>query len=1066
MKKKLSILLIAFFLVCSAIAQTSVKGVVKDESGETLIGATVKVKSDKKATLTNIKGEFEIKVTNPDKDILVVSYIGLNEQSVELKGKTTGILVTLTANANSLNEVVKIGYGTMRKKDLTGAVSTLNSDEIKDLPVSSAMEAITGRFAGVNVQTTEGSPDATINIRIRGGGSITQDNSPLYIVDGFKVPTIANISPRDIQDYTVLRDASSTAIYGAEGANGVIIITTKTGQKGKISVNLNTFFGYKLPYNLPKSLSPYEYVYYQKELDPGTSSSYYGMYGTWDDVDIYKSKSGDDWTNKLFNNITTQQNHNLSISGGGDNLRFNLSLTHDDQGFIMKNSGYVRDNIVFKVNGNISKDLTFDFSTRMANTVITGPSVSGGGLLKSCVMFPSVKSLSTFADELTNGQDDASIQVLGSSLVNPIAGIENDYKKQNQFENTYNAGINWNILKDLTYRGQVSYTFKRNYTNEIWTQNTGMSAQYGGFPVAQRNDVTGNRYNIQNSLSYKHNFNSGNRIDVVVGQEMNHSQDNQYLLSSKFYPLSMGSDEILAMWNYGTPDRTFSTIYEPERTFSYFGRVNYQLMDRYLLTITAREDGKNSFAPDIHWGFFPGAAVAWRISEEEFLKDKTFISNLKMRLSYGEVGNGRVKPYWRQDWSFETDVSKVYYPNEATGSAMKTSSILYNEKLKWESKVSRNLGFDFGLFKDRINGSVDIYNESTKDLILLMPLPASSGYTSQYQNVGQTSNHGVEISINSNIISTKDLVLNANFNIAFNRNQVDKYVVNTQTISSGSPYSTNVNDYVVQEGQPLGQMYGFVVDGAYTFDDFYWSKKDSKWLLYNGVVSDQAMFATSGNYFGPGHIKIKDMDGDGVITEADKRVIGNAQPKSTGGFGLNLRWKGFDVSTLFNWCYGNDIYNVNKTIFNTYSGSKKYNNITTEFSRDRRFTTIDPTTGYNIMFGTYANPDQLQELNKNAVLWNPIINSTVPLSWAVEDGSFLRLSSLTFGYTLPSRISKAFLISNLRFYGTIYNVFTLTNYSGQDPEVSTKTSSPLTPGVDYSAYPKARNFVIGANITF
>jgi len=1066
MKKTLCSLLLALFCVCTAYAQTTVTGVVKDATGETLPGASVMVKGTSKGIITDLNGKFSLKVANPNTDVLKISYIGMSDEEMALKGKTSDFVITLMPGSNQLEEVVAIGYGSMKKKDLTGAVSSLNSEVIKDLPISSAMEAMTGRMAGVYVQTTEGSPDATINIRVRGGSSITQDNSPLYIVDGFKVPTIANIAPRDIQSIDVLKDASSTAIYGSEGSNGVIIITTKTGQKGRILVNLNTFYGYKLPYNLPKSLSPYEYVYYQKELDPGAGASFFGMYGKWEDVDIYKSKSGDDWTNKLFNNVTTQQNYNLSVSGGGDNIKFNLSLTHDDQGFIMKNSGFKRDNIVFKINGNISKNLTFDFTNRLSNTVITGPSVSGGSMLKDCVMYPSVKSLTVFSDELINGQDDTSLESIGS-LNNPFANIVDDYKKQNQFENTYNAGLSWDIVKDLSFRTQFSYTFKRNYTDEIWTKNTGLSSSNGGRPVAQRIDVTGNRWNIQNSLSYKHSFDSNNRLDMVLGQEANHLQNSQFLLQSKYYPIEMNAEDILAMWNYGTSDPTYTTIYEPDRTFSYFGRVNYQLKDRYMLTLTAREDGKNVFAPGLRWGFFPGAAVAWRISEEEFLKDKTFISNLKMRLSYGEVGNARVGSYWRQDWSFETTGSKLFYPNEKSGSAMKTSTILYNDKLKWESKISRNLGFDFGLFKDRINGTVDIYNESTKDLILKMPLPASSGYQSQYQNVGQTSNHGVEVSLNADIINKKDFSLTANFNIAFNKNRIDKYVVSSQTVSSGSPYSvTGTTDFLVQEGQPLGQMIGYVVEGAYSFDDFYWSKKDSKWILYNGIASDQSLLATSGNYFGPGHIKLKDLDGDGVITEADKTVIGNAQPKHTGGFGFNLKWKGFDLGTLFNWSYGNSIYNVNKVIFNTFSGSKRYNNITTEFALGKRFTTIDPVTGNNIMYGTYANPELLQELNQNSTTWNPIINSTIPLSWAVEDGSFLRMSSLTFGYTLPQKISKAFLVSNLRLYGTIYNVFCLTNYSGQDPEVSTKSSNSLTPGVDYSAYPKARNFVIGANITF
>jgi TonB-linked outer membrane protein, SusC/RagA family len=1067
MKKTLCTLLLALLGVCYAYAQTIVTGVVKDATGETLPGASVIIKGTKKGTVTDVNGKFNLKVENPATDVLRITFVGMGEKEVALKGKTTGIVVTLSSSGKQLDEVVAIGYGTMKKKDLTGAVSSLSTEVIKDLPVASTLEAISGRMSGVNVQTTEGSPDANITVRVRGGGSITQDNSPLYIVDGFKVPSIANIAPRDIQSIDVLKDASSTAIYGAEGANGVIIITTKSGQKGQISVNFNTFYGTKRAYNLIKSLSPYEYAYYQRELDPTASGSYSSMYGLWEDVDVYKSKSGDDWVNKLFNNSANQQNYNLSLSGGGENVKFNLSLTHDDQGFIMDNSKYQRDNINFKINGNISPTLSVDFTNRLANTIISGPSVSGGSMLKDCVMFPSVKSLTQFSDELINGQDDTSLESIGS-LNNPVANILNDDKKQNQFENTYNAGLTWNITKDLSYRTQFSYTFKRNYTDEIWSRNTGLSSSNGGRPVAQRNDVTGNRWNEQNTLTYKHLFNRNNRMDLVVGQELNYSQDKEMQIQSKYYPLNMTASDIQAMWVYGSAQPTSTTIYEPVTSSSFFGRINYQLKDRYLVTFTAREDGKSVFAPGLKWGFFPGAAVAWRISEEKFLKNNPVISNLKMRLSYGEVGNARVGSYWRQDWSFLTSSSssKLYYPNETASSAMQTSTIMYNNKLQWESKISRNLGFDFGFFKDRINGTVDIYNESSKNLILKMPLPASSGYSYQYQNAGQTSNRGVEISINADLINKRDFSLTGTFNIAFNRNRVDKYVVNTQTVASGAPYSTSANDFLVQEGKPVGQMYGYVVEGAYTFDDFYWSKKDSKWILYNGVVSDQNMLSTSGNYFGPGHIKIKDMNGDGVITEDDKTVIGNAQPKNTGGFGFNMRWKHFDVSTLFNWSYGNDIFNANRIIFNTYSGSKRYNNITTDFALANRFTTIDPTTGYNIMYGTYGNPDLLKQINQNSSIWNPMINSTVPLSYAIEDGSFLRMSNLTVGYTLPEKISRKVMIKNFRIYGTMQNVFCLTKYSGQDPEVSAKSGNPLTPGVDYSAYPKAKAFVLGANVTF
>ncbi|MDP4208260.1 MAG: TonB-dependent receptor [Bacteroidota bacterium] len=1073
MKKYICTLLLTILGVCYAYAQTSITGIVKDDSGESLPGASVMIKGTTQGVVTDINGKFILKVPNPDKAILKVSYIGMKDLEVPINGRTS-LDVVLTSNSKQMDEVVVVGYGTMKRKDLTGSVSSINSEVIKDLPVANIQQALAGRLAGVNVQTTDGSPDAAITIRVRGGSSITQNNEPLYIVDGFKVSTISNIAPRDIQSIDVLKDAASTAIYGAEGANGVVIITTKSAQKGNVVVNFNAFYGLKKPYNLPQALSPYEYVYYQREVDPDPKGSFANTYGLWDDVNIYKSIAGDNWINKLFDKPTAQQNYNLSISGGSDNVKVNLSLTHDDQGFIMKTSHYYRDNIVGKINWNISKDLSVDFTNRFAYTRILGPSVTSGSLLTNCLRYPSARSLNNLESVLLSDENnDITLEALGS-LSNPVASILNDYKNQIQLQNTYNAGLSWKILPQLTYRGQGSYTFNRNKTDEIWTQNTGKATSNGGLPVADRTTVDGEAWSFQNTLALALNFNTKNRMDLIVGQEMTHTQDNQTVLESKFYPNSMTADQILAMWNYGTPNPIYTKISEPTRTSSYFGRLNFSLLDRYLITLTAREDGKNVFAPGNRWGFFPGGAVAWRVSEEPFYKNSSVlsnvVSNLKMRLSYGQVGNARVGSYWRQDWSFESQAASMYYPGGSASSALKTSTTFFNDKLRWESKTSRNLGFDFGLFKDRINGTVDIYNETNENLILLMALPYSSGSSNQYQNIGKTSNKGVEISLNANLINTSKFLLTGNFNISFNRNMIDKYIDNKtyQLTSSGAPYSVSPSDYVVGEGRPVGQMYGYVFDGVYSFDDFYYSKNDAKWILYKGKTSDQELFYGSGGngYFGPGFLKLKDLDGDGVVTDLDKTVIGNAQPKHTGGFGLNARWKGFDLSALFNWSYGNDVYNVSKFSYNTYVGSKKNQNITSRFDLAHRFTTIDPQTGYNIMYGTYADPVKLKALNQNATLWNPLINYLAPISWEVEDGSFLRLQSLTLGYTLPENLSKRFMIRTLRMYASFYNLLCFTKYSGQDPEVSTGSGNTLTPGLDNSAYPKSRSMVLGVNVTF
>ncbi len=1081
LKKKTWKLLLTFsflFFCCinTFAQQKTVTGIISEANGDPIIGASIMVKGTTTGTTTDIDGKFSINV-EPSAKTLVVTYVGMKDKEVAIKGDVLNI--TMESSLSDLDEVVVIGYGTVAKKDLTGAVSSIGEKVLKDIPVTSVSEAMTGRLAGVNITKTEGSPDAEIKIRVRGGGSVTQDNSPLYIVDGFIVNSINDIPPTDIQSIDVLKDAASTAIYGAQGANGVIVVTTKSGKAGKITVNFNAYWGMSKVYNLTPVMSPYEYVYMQKELDPGASvesTSYYAYYGLWQDKDIFKSDPGTDWQNELYGNTGNQANYNASISGGSDALKYNLSLNQVNEDYIMLNSGFKRTNINLKTNAKISKTIDFDFATRLSYATITGPSISSGRKLRDGVKYTPTAGLTGFSEDVQDTQDDTSPEKI-STLQNPLFDIENEYKKQYQFNNTYNAGINWKIIKGLTFSTKGSYSFITNHTDNIWTKGTGESNANGGQPVAKKTNEEKDQWSFNNTLTYDYTLKDIHRFTFLLGQEMSNRNNDQTVIQSKYFPANMTAEQILAMWNYGDPLPTYTTLGEPTRLSSVFGRINYTLKDKYLLTLTAREDGTNVFSPDNRWGFFPGMAAGWRLSEESFMESqKDWLSNLKLRFSYGSVGNARVGSYWRQELGFETGATKLSYPSEEPASALKPSTTLYNAGLKWETTIATNFGIDFGVLDNRYSGTLEIYKNTVKDLIMAVPLPAHSGYTQQYQNVGQTSNRGVELTLNGYIVDTKDFTLSANFNISMNRNKVDKFVSaegNYATYSSGWGLTTSAYDYLVEVGGPVGQMYGYVTDEMYSFSDFTWNPSANKWVLNptdadgNKIPDITTLITTSKDtYFGPGHLKLKDLDGDGQITEADRKVIGNAQPLSTGGFGLNATYKGFDASAFFNWSYGNDIYNANKIDYNTYSGSKRYQNMSTEMGLGKRFTTIDPETGYNIYYGAYADPVRLQELNQNASIWHPIINSTVFHSWAVEDGSFLRLNNLTVGYTLPKSISQKVLIESLRVYFTGYNLYCWTNYSGQDPEVDTRRSTPLTPGVDYSAYPKSRTFIAGVNITF
>ncbi len=1068
--------LISFMLYSSVLfsqkgQNITITGVVTDENGMVVPGATITVKGGNSGTITDVNGEYSISGVSSNAT-LVVSFIGMKTQEIPISGKTK-INVKLKEDSIGLDEVVAIGYGTTKRKDLTGAVASVSSDALEDIPATSAMQAISGRLAGVNVTITEGSPDADIKIRVRGGGSITQDNSPLYIVDGFEVSSISDIPPGDIETIDVLKDASSTAIYGAQGANGVILITTKSGKAGKTEVTVNSYVGIKKVYNLYDVMSPYEFVYYQRELDPtaSTSSSFTNYYGLWDDVDIYKGKEGIDWQDQLYGNTGVQRNLSVGMTGGSKSLKYNLNYTHDDEDFIMLNSAYQRDYVTLKLSKDIGSKIKVDFTSRLSKIVIDGPSVSSGKKLRDGVKYAPVLSLSTLSLEDSGNDDDVSSAESLSSLNDPIYNTTNEYKKQEKYNQTFNLGVNWKILKNLTFTTKGTYSFIYKNTDDIYLANTGEASSNGGQPVAERYNWDGFKWSFHNTLEYDFKLNGDvHKFKLLAGQERYNYEIDETYVESKYFPADFDADDVLAMWNYGTASPTYTTISEPDRSTSYFARLNYTLHDRYLFTFTARADGKNVFAPKHRWGYFPGGAFAWRLSNESFMQGvKGWLSNAKVRLSYGAVGNARVGTYWRQEYSFEDSDSKLYYIDEEAQSALVTSSVLKNENLTWETTLAANVGLDLGFFDQRLTVNIDAYETKVKDLILKVDLPSNSGYSYQYQNIGGTSNRGLEISATGYIVDNKNFKLSANFNIAFNRNKIEELDGSEEMIAkSGWGMNLGSDDYRAVVGHPVGEMYGYVSDGMYSFDDFTFDDSSKKWVLNDGVADASSVFTNEGSYFGPGSMKLKKLSGEGteIDPDEDRKVIGHSQPLHTGGFSLNATIKGFDIGAQFNWSYGNDIYNANKIDFTTFSGSKKYQNLLNIMNLENRFTTINPETGYNIYYGDYADPELLKELNQNKKLWHPISNSTILTDWAIEDGSFLRLSNLTIGYTLPKNLSKRFLMQKLRFYVTGNNLKCWTNYSGQDPEVDTRRSTPLTPGVDYSAYPKAKTLLFGVNMTF
>ena len=1085
------VILAVFFAVVSASAQVkTVTGVVKDASGDVVIGASVIVKGTKTATITDIDGKFKVLVPTEGKTLLV-SYIGMEPQEVAIKSSALNVI--LQAIDKSLDEVVVIGYGTQKKKDLTGSVSSVGEKDLKDIPVSTVAEALTGKLPGVQVTTTEGSPDAEIKIRVRGGGSITQSNSPLYIVDGFAKDDIKDVAPTEILTVDVLKDASSTAIYGSRGANGVIIVTTKSGASGKITLNYNGYVGFKEVSNILGVLTPYQYAKKQYEralLGNTVPADYEAIFGSYGDIDLYNYTNPTNWQKETFGRTGTTQNHNVSLTGGNKIVNFNVNYSRIDDKAIMIMSDYHRDNLSAKVNLQPLKWLKVDLSARYAATVVNGSGANdqtgtekstSDSRVKNAVVYTPIplKNLTT--------QDD-NIDAF-ASLVSPIRATQDNNRYQNTKDFNFNGGLTFNITKNLIFKTSFGMT----NTNKIDKRFFGITSYYvqnGGaykYPYPLPAGATAQLaptvylYDYQttilqntNTLSYKkENIFPQQDISVVLGQESYNKSTGYKFKDVEALKPSYNSTQAWDSVQNGYLFNNKQFLSPDNRMFSYFGRVNYSIKGKYLLAAIFRADGSSKFSNGNQWGYFPSFSAGWRISEEQFMKNLDWISNLKLRGSYGQSGNNNidVSAFTR---AYQTSAN-TYLPNSMQTPFYTAGDILANKDLKWETTTTRNAGLDFGFLKNRINGSLEVYSNTTSGVLILMPI-SGVGYTYQWQNVGQTSNKGVELNLNAIAVQTKDFNLSFGFNISSNVNNVDNlgtlpsYTFNENWASS---MGTAMNSYIVKPGSPVGLIYGFVNDGMYSPDDFKWN--GSKWIMNdtkfkpvtlpdNSIVYrdvDGNTFVdnstVTGLSWGPGAMKLKDTNGDGKITDADRQVIGNSNPKHYGSFSINATYKGFDFSSNLNWVYGNSIYNATKIELSSmyYKGRNMLS------SNDISYTQVDWATGNRV-----TDPTQLTTMNANANIWATPTGQYAITSWGVEDGSFLRLNNLTVGYTIPAKVTKKFFVQKLRVYASGYNLFILTKYSGYDPEVDTRRSTPATPGVDYSAYPKSHSYNIGVNITF
>jgi len=1046
-------------------AQTrSVTGKVTEKAtGSPIPGVAVTIKGTKNAVSTDANGMYKIAVPSSGTVVLIFKSIGYNNLE-ETIGSKSQINAALEESSTSLNEVkiVNIGYGTVKREAITGAVSSVGAATIAAAPVSSALEAIQGRVAGVNIATTEGSPDAEINVRVRGGSSITQSNEPLYIVDGFPVNTISDIAPQDIESIDILKDASSTAIYGSRGANGVILVTTKSSRDSKTSISYNLFGGFRKIANTLDVLSPADYVLWQYEHEKLTASStatslpgYTDYFGAFEDMDMYSNIASNDWQNLVFGRTGNTINHNLSIMGGSDKTKYSLSHNFVKDRAIMTSSGFQRQNINFKLNHKIYKSLSLDLGLRYSDTKINGGGAnetkevsSADSRLKYAVLYPpfSVPGLTT-ADNI---EDDFN-------LYQPTTAITDNDQLITRKLYTFTGGLTYDILDDLKFRSDLGYEVGNNTNDRFY----GLTTYYvRNVPAALNQNMpaltmdNARRTSLRNTNTLNYNFKkllpSGHNLSALLGQEYLKVENSVLTNVIHGYPSNFDFNQTRLFTTQGVPFSIDNAFSPDDKLLSFFGRANYDYKGKYLLSVAFRADGSSKFGAGNQWGYFPSVSAAWRIIQEDFMNStKSWLSDLKLRASFGESGNNNILP----------GQIKQAYTNSTTGwingasNFWSTGKTLYNPDLKWETTVSRNIGLDFGMFNNKLRATADVYLNNTKDLLILYPI-TGIGYDNQYRNIGETQNKGLELGVNYRAIQKKNFDLGFNANISFNRNKVVSLgAIENINGTSGWASTAIGEDYKVLAGASLGQIYGYRSAGRYEVSDFS-AVNGSTWTLKTGVPSASSVV---GN-IRPGQHKLVDLNGDGVVNTSDRTIIGNALPKHTGGFSLNGRLFDFDFATYFNWSYGNDVYNANKIEY-TSTANTSYRNLTSEMASGSRWTNLRAD-------GTISNDmAELTALNANTTLWSPYTNYVLS-DWAVEDGSFLRLSTVTLGYTLPASITNKIRLKKVRFYSSVNNVFVWTNYSGYDPEVSTRRSTGLTPGVDYSAYPRSRSVIFGLNVNF
>lgn len=1043
----------------------TVTGKVIDHEGLEVIGGTVTIKGvSGTGTVTDINGQYTIQVNDASKDVLVFSYIGLQTVEVPVKNRAK-IDVTMKADNQLLEEVVVVGYATVKRKDLTGSVASVKSDELIKVPTADATQALAGRLAGVQIIQTDGQPGAEASVRVRGGISITQSNEPLYVIDGFPTEDgMASLDPADIESIDVLKDASATAIYGARGANGVVLITTKGGKSkddGKGTVTFDAYVGFRKLANPLKVLNPEEFVLADYErsrhlLNEEGMIGWQRIYGSFLEIgENFRDRPGVDWLDETMGRTTWTQNYRAAFSSGNDRTKYSLAYSYNKDEGAMVYSGSDKHNISFNLNSKLNDRLTVNGRVTYDQRTIYGAGVAGNGTneggsntdarfnkMAQILQYRPTIGIRGSDHDLLVGEDPLLVDEQGNVMQNPLinAAEEKDDREMRTLQ--ANGGLTFKIMKGLTFRNSTGMRY-RAQRRELFYGDQSIMGKRNGIYGSIRNTEDGS-FQTSNVLTYDKKFNKKHDLTAQLGQEYVHRWTRYVHTEVSDLPTD---DFQLDDIGLGTPSASDSFLNDDDNLLSFFGRVNYGYADKYLFSATLRADGSSKFSKNNKWGVFPAVSAAWRLGEEEFIKKLGIFSDLKFRIGYGLAGNNRIGSY--NSLALFNSILTAMGSSLVPGYA---SAVIPNDDLKWEANKTFNLGFDFGFLDQRITVSPEFYVNRSSDLLLNAKLPLSSGYETMVVNAGETKNVGIDLSINTQNIVSKNFSWNTTLALSHNKNTVEA-LTGEQVQLYEAKFGYNSSTHRIAVGESLGQFYGYVTEGLYQVSDFIYDETAKTYTLKEGI-------ATHRKDVQPGDWKFKNQDGNDVIDANDMTVIGNATPKFYGGLNNNFTYKGFDLSVFFTFSYGNEVMNATKLVTSKV-GRENYNALEVMNSHNR-WMTID-AQGNKV-----TDSETLAAMNagKTIASWHDNQQGNMYVhSWAVEDASYLRLSNVTLGYTFPKQMVKKAGLSNIRLYATGNNLFVWTPYTGFDPEVS-NMRSPLTPGVDFGAYPRSRSFIFGINIAY